>query len=295
MRNKRIFSRFLLAITGGLFIFGISGCDNGTTNITVTQYTVTLDANGGQVSPGTETVEEGKTLSSLPTPTKTSGDTVFQGWYIKNGINDNDWGTPFTVVTPIITDITVYAKWGSVAPTKYTVTFNPDGGTVNPAYVQVNSGDPIGILPVPTKQGNTFEGWWTAQSGGGVQVIETTTVPTDITVYAKWMEPLKIIYNCEYTQTSTHTDNDNNKSTQYFLSISYEAALDNISDVLGESSGDIGSLFWNTSELSVGDNWVILEYIEYVFSEGQSSRTNQVRLISKNGAIFGKRWNWQRQ
>jgi hypothetical protein len=130
-------------------------------------------------------VEEGKTLSSLPIPTKTSGDTVFQGWYTKNG-TDNDWGTPFTVLTSIITDITVYAKWGSVAPTKYTITFNPDGGTVDPASIQVNSGDPAGSLPIPKKNNNTFEGWWTMQNGGGTQFIETTTVDVDITVYAKW-------------------------------------------------------------------------------------------------------------
>jgi uncharacterized repeat protein (TIGR02543 family) len=185
MKNKCVFSGFLLIIIGELFMLGIVGCDNGTTTTTITQYTVTFNANGGQVSPGTMTVEEGKTIDVLPTPTKTSGDTVFQWWYTKNG-TDNDWGIPFTDLTPIVADITVYAKWGSIAPTKCTITFDPEGGTVNPASIQVNSGDRAGTLPIPTKNNNTFKGWWTGQNGTGTLFNETTTVSGNITVYAKW-------------------------------------------------------------------------------------------------------------
>jgi uncharacterized repeat protein (TIGR02543 family) len=184
MKNKRVFSGVLLAVIGELFMLSIVGCDNTTTPTTVTQYTVTFEANGGEVSPGAKTVEEGKTLSSLPEPTKT--DTFFQGWYTKNGTTNDDWGKPFTPATTIETDITVYAKWGSTEPTKYTVTFNPDGGAVNPISVQINSGDPVGSLPVPTKDNHTFGGWWTAQNGGGTQFTEATIVTGDITVYAKW-------------------------------------------------------------------------------------------------------------
>jgi hypothetical protein len=183
-----MFSGLLLTIIGALFMLGIVGCDNGTTNTTITQYTVTFDANGGEVVPSTMTAEEGKTLSSLPTPTKTSGDTFFQGWYTKDGTN-NDWGEPFGVLTPIVTDITVYAKWGSVAPTKHTVTFDPEGGTVNPTSIQVNSGDPVGALPVPEKANNIFEGWYTkdgTNNDWGEPFGVSTPIVTSITVYAKW-------------------------------------------------------------------------------------------------------------
>jgi uncharacterized repeat protein (TIGR02543 family) len=72
-------------------------------------------------------------------------------------------------------------------PAQYTVTFNPDGGTVSPTTAQVNSGESIGgTLPVPTKTGATFGGWYTAQNGGGTQFTETTPVTGNITVYAKW-------------------------------------------------------------------------------------------------------------
>jgi hypothetical protein len=66
MKKKCVLPGLLLTIIGELFMLSIVGCDNGTTNPTITQYTVTFNANGGKVSTSTETVEEGKTLSSLP-------------------------------------------------------------------------------------------------------------------------------------------------------------------------------------------------------------------------------------
>jgi uncharacterized repeat protein (TIGR02543 family) len=265
------------------------GCDNGTTNTTVTQYTVTFNASGGNVSPNTETVEEGKTLSLLPTPTKTGENNIFQGWYTKNGTN-NDWGTHFTGTTSIVADITVYAKWGSVAPTKYTVTFNPDGGTVDLTSVQINSGDPVGSLPTPTKENNTFGGWWTMQNGAGTQFIETTTIDGNITVYAKWTA---IIYGCAYSQkTDTHIDSNGNKSTQYLLSISYEDALVTVKNELGEPQRDASSLFWSDSDMTTGESWVILEFNEFHYVENAVSSRNVVRLLNKETG--GKQWGWQR-
>jgi uncharacterized repeat protein (TIGR02543 family) len=80
----------------------------------------------------------------------------------------------------------VYAKWGNTEPTRYTITFNADGGTVTPASKQVNSGDPADDLPTPTKSDNTFGGWYTAQNGGGDVFTSATIVTASITVYAKW-------------------------------------------------------------------------------------------------------------
>ncbi|GHT60180.1 hypothetical protein FACS1894109_17450 [Spirochaetia bacterium] len=71
-------------------------------------------------------------------------------------------------------------------PTKYTVTFNADGGAVTPTSKEVISGDTAGTLPAPTKSENNFGGWYTAKNGGGTAFTETTTVTANITVYAKW-------------------------------------------------------------------------------------------------------------
>ncbi|MCH5157398.1 MAG: InlB B-repeat-containing protein [Clostridiales bacterium] len=47
---------------------------------------------------------------------------VFDGWYTKNGIENDDWGTPWNFQTDRVTqDITLYAKWESEIVFSYTV------------------------------------------------------------------------------------------------------------------------------------------------------------------------------
>jgi uncharacterized repeat protein (TIGR02543 family) len=72
------------------------------------------------------------------------------------------------------------------APTVYTVTFNADGGTVNPTSKEVISGDAVGTLPTPTKSGNSFAGWYTDKDGERTDFTAASVVMENITVYAKW-------------------------------------------------------------------------------------------------------------
>ena len=76
----------------------------------------------------------------------------------------------------------------NVDPITYTITFNPNGGTLNDpndATKDVEKGDAVGALPVVTKTDNLFDGWFT-QSSGGTQV-NTNTVPEGTTTYfAHW-------------------------------------------------------------------------------------------------------------
>ncbi|GHU71023.1 hypothetical protein FACS189450_06390 [Spirochaetia bacterium] len=180
MRKKALV--FLTAVVAVSTVF-LMGCP---TDPPPTEYTVTFNANGGTVATESVKVETGKTVSSLPTPTKVSGDTIFWGWFSKDGTG-GDWGSAFTSSTVVTGDITVYARWGNTAaPTLFTVTLNADGGTVTPTSIQVLSGDTVGTLPTPTKSGNTFGGWYTAQNGGGTAFTAASAVSASITVYAKW-------------------------------------------------------------------------------------------------------------
>ncbi|MDR1184074.1 MAG: S8 family serine peptidase [Coriobacteriales bacterium] len=67
----------------------------------------------------------------------------------------------------------------------YTVTFDPNGGSVSPASVIISSGSSIGALPTPVRTGYTFNGWFTTASGG-TQINATTTVTANVTYYAHW-------------------------------------------------------------------------------------------------------------
>jgi uncharacterized repeat protein (TIGR02543 family) len=148
-------------------------------NWTTDQYKVTFDPDEGScdtqfiIENKGDTVDEG----NMPTPTKEHH--AFDGWYTaKNG-----GGSAFTTLTPVIANVTVYAKWTVV---QYTVTFDPDGG--NPvSQMSVNGGTQVGSLPSAKWNSNFFDGWYTQKNGGGTEFTATTPVTADITVYAKWV------------------------------------------------------------------------------------------------------------
>jgi len=84
---------------------------------------------------------------------------------------------------------TYKASGEAVAPTLLNVTFDVQGGAMPegaPAILtNVEKGSTI-ILPVPTKQGYLFGGWWTGETVNDGQFTNATPVSHDITLYARW-------------------------------------------------------------------------------------------------------------
>ena len=73
------------------------------------------------------------------------------------------------------------------APPEVTVTFNANGGTVSPTKKVYSTNATYGSLPTPTRSGYTFNGWYTAASGG-TKITASSTVSTSITtLYAQWI------------------------------------------------------------------------------------------------------------
>ena len=68
---------------------------------------------------------------------------------------------------------------------EYTLTFNANGGTITPSNKKIKKGDTYGSLPVPTRNGYTFNGWYTSVSGGS-KVNASTVINGNITIYAQW-------------------------------------------------------------------------------------------------------------
>jgi len=66
-----------------------------------------------------------------------------------------------------------------------TVIFNPCGGEVSESTRQVALGSAVGPLPIPTRDGYQFLGWFTAQSGG-VEISSVVCVSEDTEYYAHW-------------------------------------------------------------------------------------------------------------
>ena len=80
-------------------------------------------------------------------------------------------------------DLTVYAQWVA-AGTKFTLTRNPNGGTQNGKTTAAVFTDGLAIgstaywdIGVPTRSGYTFDGWFTAASGGEVAAVVDLEAP----------------------------------------------------------------------------------------------------------------------
>ncbi len=75
------------------------------------------------------------------------------------------------------------------APAMVTVTWDAatNGGTCSPASSLVVSGSALGSLPVATRSGYTFDGWFT-DATGGTQITAATTVSSNTKYYAQFTE-----------------------------------------------------------------------------------------------------------
>lgn len=142
----------------------------------VNSYTLAFDGNGGKASESSRKVQYGNQYGSLPTATRTGY--AFQGWYTAR-----DGGTK--VSSPSTTmgaaDTTLYARW---SVNSYTVSFDSDGGSNVPAQ-KVRYGSKASRPADPTRAGHTFQGWYTARSGGSKYDFGTA-VTGDVTLHAHW-------------------------------------------------------------------------------------------------------------
>ncbi|MCI5604232.1 MAG: S-layer homology domain-containing protein [Clostridia bacterium] len=87
--------------------------------------------------------------------------------------------------------------------TSYTVTF--DGGEgVSVDSIKLNKNGTVSELPVPTREGYTFEGWYTDEALTKPFATDTK-ITSNIKLYAKWTENKQVPQN---TENPTKTDSD---------------------------------------------------------------------------------------
>jgi uncharacterized repeat protein (TIGR02543 family) len=118
-----------------------------------------------------------KTVRTMPTPPTKTG-YKFAGWY-------DAGGHEFIASTEVTADKTVYARWATAEV--YAVTYDSEEGSAVGVQYVVSPDATIGALPTdPVRLFYAFGGWWTGRNGGGTQFTASTTVTSNITVYAKW-------------------------------------------------------------------------------------------------------------
>ena len=93
------------------------------------------------------------------------------------------------------TDLSSYLNFRFIsAEDLVTITFNANGGTLGTTTMLGKKGDAIGTMPIPTKTNYSFEGWYTALSGGTLYNSETILgSESEITLYARYTaNPIQI-------------------------------------------------------------------------------------------------------
>ena len=70
-------------------------------------------------------------------------------------------------------------------PSSYTVTLNPNGGTVSENSIDVSVGSSVGTLPTPVRENYIFVGWFTGLSDG-IEVDSLYVPNGDVEIIARW-------------------------------------------------------------------------------------------------------------
>ena len=156
---------------------GSTGNKNYEANFDINSYQLFFDANGGSVGQTSKTLTYHSKYGGLPTPNR-SGYT-FIGWY-----TERNGGTQVTSETIMESNnVTLYAHWSLNV---YTIVFNANGGTVSSSNKSVLYGSSYGQLPIPSRNGYTFLGWFT---GSGIQVNSGTIMgASNVILYAHWQQ-----------------------------------------------------------------------------------------------------------
>lgn len=143
---------------------------------------ITFDSKGGSavdeqtVALWTVNGAEASNYATKPTDDPTREGYTFKYWYL------DDESTEYNFATPVTDDITLNAKWEA---NKYTVTFDPNEGTVTPTTSEVTFGQAYGTLPTPNRTGYTFKGWF---YNDNTQITSETevSIASNHELKAKW-------------------------------------------------------------------------------------------------------------
>ncbi|MBR6688385.1 MAG: InlB B-repeat-containing protein, partial [Clostridia bacterium] len=184
-------------------------------------YTLTYNLNYTGSVDETKQKDQGTALNSedlseLPTRTGYK----FDGWYLEEA-----YTTPANTTTLYYGNVTLYAKWTA---NTYTVFFNPNGGTVYKTSKTVTYDSPYGdtteALPIPAREGYTFNGWWTTANGGDLISQDTIVKITSAqTLYAHWQAN-------EYDVTFNYNFGDNPTVSTYKITYNttYSTVMPNV-------------------------------------------------------------------
>ncbi len=213
---------------------------------------------------------------ALPTPTRTGY--AFEGWYrTETAAKSKDKSKLVTADTKVDTPTPeeLFAAW---TPNDYTVTFDPQGGTTPTSSKTVTYHLKYGTLPVPTRTGYKFVGWFQSnvRSEGygysGARTTQDTYVHTagNHTLYAAWVS-----YELSMDQNTTNTNfSPTNLNSSASISYSGRTATYTITP---QTTG-----YYKNSSNSANNPTMVFEYTAVQIPTTNGKRTNGI--WSDNGS-----------
>ncbi len=168
---------------------------------TANSYTINLDKQGGSDGTSTTSATYNSKLGTISPPVRTGY--TFAGYYTgKNGSGTQLYNASGVgqITWTTVGGTTAYAKWTA---NQYTVTFDKQSGSGGTDSLTATFGSSMDTISIPSRTGYTFQGYYSATSGGGTQYFNgsgTCTRGWDIakatTLYAYWTaNTIKITLN----------------------------------------------------------------------------------------------------
>ena len=234
---------------------GTTGDKEFTAHWAGNKYTVTLDANGGEVEDDTIDVIYGD-VYTLPTPTRTGY--TFDGWY--NGDTKCSGGTWERTES-----LEVVAKWkansyevtlNDTAATDITVCFDYQSDSHYNHTVTLANGRILERPANPKKENYLFTGWYT-DSTCTARYDFTGVITDDMTLYAGWM-PMNgsLAYSQIQIDPSDYTSSEAcytmHTAPHYSTSTSYITYIYMVAEETG-----IHSIYWKGSSTSSSYSYYI--------------------------------------
>ncbi|MGI6137012.1 MAG: InlB B-repeat-containing protein [Christensenellales bacterium] len=153
---KRKIAVFIAIVSFILIISATVGaCGLIPSRPTASEYKITFASNGGTTC-APIIITPGSNSFTMPTPTRDGY--TFAGWYVDNKKYTKSWSDYMTEKNNVISsNITLYAKWVEVT---LVITLDANGGQYPGANVFDYSHGVDLQLPIPTRKGCAFIGWY---------------------------------------------------------------------------------------------------------------------------------------
>jgi uncharacterized repeat protein (TIGR02543 family) len=145
------------------------------------RVTITFDTHGGS-EVATIAGEEGAMVKEPDPPTKEGF--TFLGWY-----SAETGGTRYAWPYTLSVSVTMHARWrgkDEPPPAQYTLSFDTHGGS-EVAAITGSEDYPAAKPADPTREGYTFTGWYSAETGG-IRYAWPYTPKADLTMHAQWWD-----------------------------------------------------------------------------------------------------------